>query len=328
MNLENLYYFLGLGYEYLLEDSNVFYIKVKNCDKDLINKIKYWSFKIDKIVSLDKYTYFYSFDNELNNYMYSIKNSFFTNDLNLKYLLHFFRGFVEINSSYTYKVKNIPPILKFKVKSEHSCILNILKSKFSNEEIWKEDKYSILVMNYYETSDFLEKLYGDIINNKFFFCKRLYNYYNYTREYHNDKDCIRYCKNLENAVDLYKKNSTDSGYDLTIIKKIKQVGQIEFYDTGISVKPPSGYYFDLIPRSSLSKSGYILANSVGIIDKTYTGNIIVPLIKIDKTFPDIEIPSRVVQLIPRRIIHFDVLETKEIQKTIRGTNGFGSSGKN
>lgn len=318
---------MGLGYEYLFEDSKIFYIRVKNCDKDLIKKIKYWSFKIDKIVYLDNYTYFYSFDPELNKYTTIMKNSFFNIQIDEKYLNDFLRGFLEINATYTYKMKNIPPMIQFKVKNEHSTILDIVKGKFSNGYIFKDERYSNISLDYYETCDFLQKLYGNITGKDCIYSKRLYNYYNYTRLYYNENDFICYCKNSDKAYDLYKKNSTDSGYDITIIEKIKQIGAVEFYDTGISVKPPFGYYFDLVPRSSLSKSGYILANSVGIIDRTYTGNIIVPLIKLDKSFPDIQVPLRVVQLIPRRIVHFDYIEIKNHKKTIRGSNGFGSSGK-
>lgn len=41
----------------------------------------------------------------------------------------------------------------------------------------------------------------------------------------------------------------------------------------------TGYYLQVFPRSSLSKSGYALANSVGIIDENYTGNIFIALTK-------------------------------------------------
>lgn len=125
----------------------------------------------------------------------------------------------------------------------------------------------------------------------------------------------------------FKSRVSDSGYDLTLIDKIKQNGIVEFYDTGIKVKPPLGYYFDLVPRSSISKSGYILANNIGIIDMSYTGNIIVPLIKIDKNAKDLELPCRLVQLIPRKIQNFEVIEVDSLDETERGEGGFGSSGK-
>lgn len=141
-------------------------------------------------------------------------------------------------------------------------------------------------------------------------------------------DGIYVAKTLEDAVLPNKNRASDSGYDLTLINIWKQVGEVIFYDTGIRVTPPFGYYFDLVPRSSISKTGYILANSIGVIDRTYTGSIKVPLIKIDKSMPDIELPSRLVQIILRPIIHCKINIVDELNETERGEGGFGSTGTN
>ena len=138
---------------------------------------------------------------------------------------------------------------------------------------------------------------------------------------------ICFCRTDESAVVPSKENVSDSGYDLTIIKKIKTDGMVEFYDTGIKVTPPYGYYFDVVPRSSITKTGYILANNVGIIDRSYVGNILVPLIKVDSSKPDMELPMRIVQLIPRKIEHFELEEVDKLENTARGENGFGSTDK-
>ena len=53
------------------------------------------------------------------------------------------------------------------------------------------------------------------------------------------------------------------------------------YDSYISVQPPEGYYFEIVPRSSISKLGYILTNSIGIIDPSYRGTLKVVLTKIN-----------------------------------------------
>ncbi len=140
------------------------------------------------------------------------------------------------------------------------------------------------------------------------------------------KPYFKYKKTDENAVSPYKERASDSGYDLTLIKKVKTNGKIEFYDTGISVQPSYGYYFDLVGRSSISKSGYMLANNVGIIDRSYRGSIIVPLVKIDDTKPDLQLPIRLVQIIPRQIQHLQCIEVSELDTTERGEGGFGSSG--
>lgn len=140
-------------------------------------------------------------------------------------------------------------------------------------------------------------------------------------------DNIYFAKTKDKAILPSKQRVSDSGYDLTIIEKIKTNGLVELYDTGIKVTPPFGYYFLVAPRSSISKSGYMLANSIGIIDRSYTGSIKVALIKVDKNAPDIELPCRIVQLIPQPIKHMNLIQVDSLEDTDRGDGGFGSTGK-
>ena len=142
------------------------------------------------------------------------------------------------------------------------------------------------------------------------------------------KDNIKVVKTDINAKGLSKSRVSDSGYDLTLIKVHKKINDIvTIYDTGIQVSPPYGYYFDLVARSSLIKTGYFLFNCVGIIDRGYTGNILVPLAKLDNKADNLELPAKVVQLIPRPIIHFDVIEVESLNDTSRNIGGFGSTNK-
>jgi len=130
----------------------------------------------------------------------------------------------------------------------------------------------------------------------------------------------------EGALPPYKKRISDSGFDLYLIKLLKREGNLYFFDTGVRVSPPPGFYFDLVPRSSIYKSGFILANYVGIIDMTYRGTIKVPLIKVDPEKPDPELPWRAVQLIPRRFYPLEAKEVLSLDQTLRGEGGFGSTG--
>jgi dUTP pyrophosphatase len=93
------------------------------------------------------------------------------------------------------------------------------------------------------------------------------------------------------------------------------------------VQPAFGWYFEVVPRSSIAKTGYMLANSVGVIDRGYVGEILVPLVKIDPNAPDIVLPARIAQLIPRPIISAQLELVEEIASTPRGQGGFGSSGR-
>ena len=146
-------------------------------------------------------------------------------------------------------------------------------------------------------------------------------------QYSGEGMTFKYTKTLDNAVAPQKVHITDTGYDLCIVKKVKEENGMVLYDTGIAVQPPLGYYFELVGRSSISKTGYIVANSIGIIDASYTGSLKVALIKINKDVADIELPARIVQLIPRQLIHLDAMEVSDLNDTTRAEGGFGSSGQ-
>jgi dUTP pyrophosphatase len=117
------------------------------------------------------------------------------------------------------------------------------------------------------------------------------------------------------------------GLDLTIISKFKQLTErTALYDTGIQVQPSSGYYTEIVPRSSLSKSGYMLSNSIGIIDPDYRGNLLVALTKVDDSMPDLTFPYKCAQLIARKVERMDTVQVESLEDTQRGDGGFGSTG--
>jgi deoxyuridine 5'-triphosphate nucleotidohydrolase len=134
-----------------------------------------------------------------------------------------------------------------------------------------------------------------------------------------------------------KAHPSDVGYDLTVLRPHKQLtSTCALYDTGVQVAQlPPGTYFEIHPRSSLSKSGYMLANSTGIIDPGYTDNLYVALVRVDPDAPPLTFPFRAAQLILRTHWHVGVLEAAAegeadgndaAQATARGKGGFGSSG--
>lgn len=137
---------------------------------------------------------------------------------------------------------------------------------------------------------------------------------------------FRWARTLPEAKAPSKNAVSDSGFDLTLVARAHRHGAVEFFRTGIRVQPAFGWYFDLVPRSSISKSGYMLANGVGVIDRGYTGEILVPLIKVDPNAGDLELPSRLVQIIPRPIVAVELVEVDSFDETARGGGGFGSTG--
>lgn len=180
--------------------------------------------------------------------------------------------------------------------------------------------------------DFMFKLY----DNATIYLERKYNLYRQwctwipiLRGHGNSgkESCFWWAKTHPDAVPPTKRRASDVGYDLTLIEKHSVNGNIEIYRTGIKVTPDYGWYFMLAPRSSIIKTGYMLANSVGIIDRGYTGEILVPLIKCDTNAPELKLPSRVVQLIPVPIIHCKFVEVDDFETTERNEGGFGSTGR-
>lgn len=142
---------------------------------------------------------------------------------------------------------------------------------------------------------------------------------------------VRVYRSDPDAVLPSKERASDVGYDLTVIKECKKMGDYKgaatLYDTGIQLQVAAGCYAEVVPRSSLSKSGYMLANGTGIIDPSYTGNLMVALVKVVPDAPDIQLPFRCCQIIFREQFHADIVVVhEEIAKTTRGDGGFGSTG--
>ncbi len=129
-----------------------------------------------------------------------------------------------------------------------------------------------------------------------------------------------YVKSHEDSI-IQKARASDSGYDLNLVSLVKQDGNLYYFDTGIAVQPEFGFYFDLVARSSLPKTGYMLANNVGVIDSSYTGTIKVALLKFDLEKPDLVLPFRAVQLIPRPLVLSMVYQVDDLSNTQRGTDG-------
>jgi deoxyuridine 5'-triphosphate nucleotidohydrolase len=130
------------------------------------------------------------------------------------------------------------------------------------------------------------------------------------------------------AVFPFKSRLSDVGYDLTVIRKHKDLtSNTALYDTGIAMDIPFKYYAEIAPRSSLSKSGYMLSNSIGIIDPGYKGNLYIALTKVSPEVPDITFPFRCGQLIFKRQVFINLVETKEdLESSTRGDGGYGSTG--
>ena len=130
------------------------------------------------------------------------------------------------------------------------------------------------------------------------------------------------------AVIPEKAHPSDVGYDLTIIDIVKRDHpNIIMYDTGIAVNPGDGFYTEIVPRSSFYKTGHLLANSVGIIDPDYRGTLKIVVVKILNDMPDLPLPYKGFQLIVRSLNNSTLKVVEDLNETVRGDGGFGSTSK-
>ena len=103
-------------------------------------------------------------------------------------------------------------------------------------------------------------------------------------------------------------------------------GEMVMIGTGLAMAIPRGYAGLIYARSSLgSKKGLAPANKVGVIDADYRGEVKVPLFNHSK-IPQIVSPNeRIAQIIITPYFKATFEETSELDETIRGAGGFGST---
>lgn len=100
--------------------------------------------------------------------------------------------------------------------------------------------------------------------------------------------------------------------------------------TGLAVAIPDGYAGFVQPRSGLAlREGLSMANTPGLIDAHYRGELKVCAINLDAKKPvHIERGERIAQLVIQKIPTVCLCEVSELDETDRGSGGFGSSGVN
>ena len=152
-----------------------------------------------------------------------------------------------------------------------------------------------------------------------------------------DKQLIRVKKLHEDAVLPAQATSGDAGFDLVAINDgiIEADGFIQ-YKTGISIEVPHGYHTEIFPRSSISKYDLALANSIGLVDNGYRGEILVRFkhamrcngtSTCESASPQKRYKKgdRIAQLVLRKTQFASFVWAEELSETDRGDKGFGST---
>lgn len=250
--------------------------------------------------------------------------------------LDFIRGICDFNFAENGTYGSERPYVRLTVSRRSADFIQLTTGVTANQSEVSVTLNDIVTLEWFDVDalDFMGRVYSGINSNDLegeaVYSKSLSAFTSWRQQIQgltNNKNLNFWFKRTrEDAVEPYKARISDSGFDLTLVEKVDQIGIVSMYTTGVKVYADYGWYFILTPRSSIVKSGYMLANNCGIIDRSYTGEIIVPMIKLDPNAPDIECPSRLVQIIPTPIADFDFRETSLDMDSDRGDKGFGSSG--
>lgn len=139
---------------------------------------------------------------------------------------------------------------------------------------------------------------------------------------------IKYVILDNNAVKPKYARSGDAGADLTATNvDYDENSGIATYGTGLAFSIPQGYVGLLFPRSSVYKQDLTLANSVGVIDSGYRGEVMFKYRATrtgkSKTY---KIGDRVGQIVFVKLPETEFEQVEQLDRTERGGGSFGSTG--
>ena len=121
----------------------------------------------------------------------------------------------------------------------------------------------------------------------------------------------------------------DAGLDLAAAVAVTlKPGRRALVPTGVAVAIPPGYAGLILPRSGRAfKEGMALANSPGLIDSGYRGELKVVLVNLDFEEPIyVDRGDKIAQLVVQRIENVELELVDKLPGSQRGVRGFGSSG--
>tara|TARA_Y100000590_G_scaffold254155_1_gene285457 strand:- start:36 stop:473 length:438 start_codon:yes stop_codon:yes gene_type:complete len=127
------------------------------------------------------------------------------------------------------------------------------------------------------------------------------------------------------------KTSGSSGMDLMafVENPIKILpNTVELIPTGLSIAIPEDLEIQIRPRSGLAaKSSISVLNAPGTIDSDYRGELKIILFNHGNKDFIVNNNDRVAQMVLTPVIKMELEEVDQLPETIRGSGGFGSTGK-
>ncbi len=97
--------------------------------------------------------------------------------------------------------------------------------------------------------------------------------------------------------------------------------------TGLAMEIPEGYAGLIYPRSGMASKRHLApANKVGVVDPDYRGEFMIALHNHSNEEQTVEPGERIAQLVITPFITAAFKETDQLDETVRGAGGFGSTG--
>jgi dUTP pyrophosphatase len=105
-------------------------------------------------------------------------------------------------------------------------------------------------------------------------------------------------------------------------------GERAMIPTGIAIALPQGTEGQVRPRSGLAaKNGISVLNTPGTVDADYRGEIQVILVNFGNESFEVARGLRIAQLVIVPVLRAKLTEAPTLEETVRGSGGFGSTGK-
>lgn len=123
-----------------------------------------------------------------------------------------------------------------------------------------------------------------------------------------------------------KAHNSDAGFDLKTPSDVYVPARgSATVDTGVHIEIPEGYCGLLVSKSGLNVKHNL--NTTGLIDCGYTGSIVAKVHNMSDVPYVFHNGDKITQLVLLPILNVELVEVESLDKTERGDNGFGSSGK-
>lgn len=142
---------------------------------------------------------------------------------------------------------------------------------------------------------------------------------------------IRIKKLNDNAVMPTKAHATDAGFDLYCTsREIDWEKRQLVCHTGLAFEIPDGHVGLIFPRSSVSNKPLMMANSVGVIDSGYRGEVTAKfnITGMNEIYANnYQVGDKIAQMIIIPYPEISFIESDELSDSERGSGGYGSTGR-